>query len=74
MKRAKNPLKNLDRRWKRGQPQPSAYTQALTLGDAEMRHKTITTRAAGALYRFAQDSGIVTLPVLLGAALLEVLL
>lgn len=38
-----------------------------------MQHKTITRAAAGA-YRFAQDSGPVTLPVLLGAALLEVLL
>lgn len=39
-----------------------------------MRHKTITTRAAGALYRFAQDSGIVTLPIIAGLAFMEVLL
>lgn len=42
-----------------------------------MRHKTITSRTHHVLtraYHFAQDSGIVTLPIIIGAALVEVLL
>lgn len=38
-----------------------------------MQYKTIT-RALVGVYRFAQDSGPVTLPIIIGAALLEVLL
>lgn len=37
-------------------------------------YRNTLSRFGAALYRFAQDSGIVTLPIIVGAALLEVLL
>ncbi len=37
-------------------------------------HRDTITRALAGAYRFAQDSGIVTLPIIIAAAIAEVLL